>query len=94
MDNLALNEEFEIEVVKNFTVGQLITFIDILDEAIADIAVLKETAVLSQKDRKAVEYQEYLHNAKHNRKVMEDVLTVKEHSLTMPEATIADVYLN
>ena len=94
MDNIVLNQEFKIEVVRNFSPSQLTQFIGVLDKAIADLSELKNTAVMCGQDKKAVEYQKYIHNAQHNKKVMEQVLTEKEHDLTMPEATITNVFLN
>jgi hypothetical protein len=94
MDNIVLNREFEIEVVRRFEVGQLNTFLNILNNAISDLRLLKETAVLCNKDTQAVEYQRYLHNAEYNKKLMEQVLTEKEQNVTMAEATIVNVFLN
>jgi hypothetical protein len=94
MDNLVLNQEFEIEVVRGFSILHLSSFINCLNDAVELLKNVKETAVLCSLDKKAVEYQKYLHNAQHNKMVMEQALTEKEEDVAMPEATIHNVYLN
>lgn len=93
-DNFVLNNELQIELLRNFSYAQVLKFIDNLKDAVTDLEQMKEIAVMCGNDTKAVELQRYSHNAQHNKLLLEQVLNEKEEAVTFKEADIRTIFLN
>ena len=78
MDNPVLETELDPNVLAIMSYAQLSMFATNLVVAIKDLEGMKEIAVLSLMDKKAVEFQGYIHNAMTNKDRILKVMMTKE----------------